>query len=63
MWIKRGKLAVGQEIIGIRDKKSVYYCHGMRVFLIDNDTVVIRHPHGDLEYIEDIETEFRIKEN
>ena len=44
------------------DEKSIYCCAGMRISAIDENSVVIRHPHGDLEYIEDIETEFCIKE-
>ena len=63
MWVKMDKLTVGQAITGIRDGKSVYCCQGMRVSAIGEHSITIRHPHGDLEYIEDIETEFRIKEN
>ena len=57
------KLSVGQEITGIRDEKSIYCCQGMWVSAVDKDSVVIYHPHGDFECIEDIETEFCIKEN
>ena len=63
MWVKMDKLSVGQEITGIRDNKSIYCCQGMWVSAIDESSVVIHHPHGDLEYIEDIATEFYVKEN
>ena len=62
MWVKMDKLTVGQEIIGIRDNKSIYYCQGMRVSAIDENSVIIRHPHGDLEYVEDPETKFWVEE-
>lgn len=63
MWVKMDKLSVGQEITGIRNEKSIYCCTGMRISAINENSVVIYHPHGDLECIEDIETEFCIKEN
>jgi hypothetical protein len=63
IWVKVSELSVGQPIVGIRYSDGIYYCQGIKVVSIDSNKVIIQHPHGDLEIIDDMETLFCIEEN